>query len=1107
MNLHHIHTIARYEVKLLKRSWLFRIFAVLAVLFLTFLQFQFLTRTIFKQTATWDFVGLTSLIPFFTVNFYNIAQAVVVIFLAGGFLKRDKKMDTAEVIYVRPMSNADYIAGKVWGITRVFLGLHLIPLLFGLLINLWVSQSPFSIFPYVFYLFTLSLPTLLFVLGLSYICMCLLKNQAVVFVLMLGFTAVAFFFLPDKLYGIFDFFGAHIPSVFSDYLGQADPASFLLQRLTYLLFGFGFLLFTVVLLKRLPHRPWKTRLLTAVAIVLLLSACVTAWLYVRRYEKRELIRREYAEVYKRYASHPGVSVVSNDIRISVTGGVLTGESRLLLKNHTGETMPDVVLYLNPSLEVYSIESEGGHCDFFREKQAVVLSGEFSPGEEWGVTLKYGGGIDEYICYTDIAATDFFASPPASSIFRYGKRYAYLEEKLVLLTPESLWYPVGTPPVNPENPYSLRKDFTSYTLRLSPTTYGTVISQGEQERLENGELLFRPEYPLPGISLTMGDYEKKELRVDSVNYEMYYFRGHDFFSGYFSELRDTLPAILTELRSSYEVNKNRTYPFRRFTVIETPVHYSGYLRNWKGHSEQVGPGYVYLPERGLNTGADFESSYQIWKMWYTRGRVMDDREIMAEVLKDYLNRLFFQEMSADWLKPEEVNVYNISPMFFGFTGYIRSEEFPVFDLALHVMQSMSGATAAPWNWWMLNGMTNQQRAILYLQEHSFNEALTDRSLKPEVLYEVLKLKADYLACYIYSNLTESGFRDFMKMFYARHRFSETGLPVFVRELFDYSGMDLNVILDEWFNLPFSPYIRLQDVDVSRVLLHDFTKYQLRFKAYNASAATGVLKVNVENTDNRSKWGRSGSNARVQSAKTDYYILPPHSAREIRMISDEEPSRLLVNTSVSSNLPNEFSTAFSKIERETRDTLQGIFPIDSVWFVSDHQDIIVDNEDAAFRVTHGNQKQVLQRFFDRTTDKYKSYTPWRTPSKWTFIIHNTCYGAPVASAVHKKKGEGSSKAEWSAEIPQDGYYEVSVWVPKLISGGGRRSRYSQENMHTYTIHSPDGDETLSLDMNRDEAGWVSLGTFYFPAGDVRVSLSDRVTGTVVIADALKFTRKVR
>ena len=46
---------------------------------------------------------------------FQYAQSVIAIFLAGSFLKRDKKLDTAEVIYVRPMSNAIISSGKHGG--------------------------------------------------------------------------------------------------------------------------------------------------------------------------------------------------------------------------------------------------------------------------------------------------------------------------------------------------------------------------------------------------------------------------------------------------------------------------------------------------------------------------------------------------------------------------------------------------------------------------------------------------------------------------------------------------------------------------------------------------------------------------------------------------------------------------------------------------------------------------------------------------------------------------------------------------------------------------------------------------------------------------------
>ena len=68
------------------------------------------------------------------MNLYllNIGQAFVVIFLAADFLKRDKKLDTNEVLYTRSMSNLEYVIGKTWGILRLFLGLNIVVLAMGL---------------------------------------------------------------------------------------------------------------------------------------------------------------------------------------------------------------------------------------------------------------------------------------------------------------------------------------------------------------------------------------------------------------------------------------------------------------------------------------------------------------------------------------------------------------------------------------------------------------------------------------------------------------------------------------------------------------------------------------------------------------------------------------------------------------------------------------------------------------------------------------------------------------------------------------------------------------------------------------------------------------
>ena len=62
-----------------------------------------------------EHVSISSSVPLINLYLLNIGQAIVVIFLAADFLKRDKKLDTNEVLYTRSMSNFEYVIGKTLG--------------------------------------------------------------------------------------------------------------------------------------------------------------------------------------------------------------------------------------------------------------------------------------------------------------------------------------------------------------------------------------------------------------------------------------------------------------------------------------------------------------------------------------------------------------------------------------------------------------------------------------------------------------------------------------------------------------------------------------------------------------------------------------------------------------------------------------------------------------------------------------------------------------------------------------------------------------------------------------------------------------------------------
>ena len=128
-----IRSVAKYESKILVRSWFFRIFTLLAAFILGILSFSLLLAE--DSGGFWFGKAIPSNIPYLILLLLNTGQAVVAVFLSSEFLKRDKKLDTSEVFYVRPLSNAEYVIGKIWGNLRVFLLLNLLILAIVLAFN------------------------------------------------------------------------------------------------------------------------------------------------------------------------------------------------------------------------------------------------------------------------------------------------------------------------------------------------------------------------------------------------------------------------------------------------------------------------------------------------------------------------------------------------------------------------------------------------------------------------------------------------------------------------------------------------------------------------------------------------------------------------------------------------------------------------------------------------------------------------------------------------------------------------------------------------------------------------------------------------------------
>ena len=131
LGINDIPTVSKYETKLLVRGWFFKVFAFLAIIAAVILGSIYIFQP-FQNSVMVN----RSVIPYMFMLVMNVGQAVVSVFLASEYLKRDKQLDTSEVFYTRPLSNAGYLIGKMWATLKVFFLLDAVVMAIALIMGM-----------------------------------------------------------------------------------------------------------------------------------------------------------------------------------------------------------------------------------------------------------------------------------------------------------------------------------------------------------------------------------------------------------------------------------------------------------------------------------------------------------------------------------------------------------------------------------------------------------------------------------------------------------------------------------------------------------------------------------------------------------------------------------------------------------------------------------------------------------------------------------------------------------------------------------------------------------------------------------------------------------
>ncbi len=1084
-----IKTIAHFEAKTLFRSWFFRI---LGILMLSIVFFFNLVTVIIGEGVIQQ--AVPSAIPYSNLMFFNVVQAIIAVFLASDFLKRDKKLDTTEVIYTRSMSNGDYIIGKLIGNLIVFTTLNFAILGVALIFNMILGFSTVNWIAYAYYFLLVSIPTLIYIIGLSFILMNLVKNQAVTFAILIGYIFLTMFYLKDQYYFLFDYMVYNIPMLYSDLIGFIDLKLLFIHRGMYLLLGLSFISISVFRLWRLPNKPFSNIYPISFSLIFLAGGIFLGSLHVKESMRGERLRVEMVKVNDKYANHPRLTITNQNIKLFHKGRTIDVVCLLKLENRTTNSIDSVIVSLNPSLTISTVTNENAEIKFTRDEHLIILKSKKTilPNDSINFQISYSGTVDDEACYIDIDEKTRAISE-VSDMVNIGKIYSRISDDLVLLTPESNWYPTASVGFNKKNTLWMLPELCKFNLSVSCKQGMTAISQGASTS-SNNLTNFSTNKSLSGLSLVIGRYQKMSFKNADIEVGVYIKPDHDFFSKTFTALKDTTQRIIYKSLEDYSLRLKMQYPFKQLYLVEVPIQFHSHQRFWLNHMEMLQPELIFVHEKGgQDESFRFEKNIKDSKE-YGDSKGLGDKEVQEEELKSFLTsftkRATINLNYQDKQEEEIINPYFIFDEFYAYNHPVESKEYPVFNTILgsYLIKQVSNSNDNRYSY----GFSEEERAVLLLQKKSLSQIM----LNPDyynLADNIINMKGDVLLSLVEKKIGKSQLDEILKELFAKYSgraipFEEINLQFKTR-----TGQELGAQLDSWLRSEKLPAFRIGKVDAYRVTDGERQRFLTRISIGNEGTIEGIVKIAIR---------EAGKDDNNEEKKFEFktFDIGINQIKNISILSDKQPSTLILNTNASMNIPVKQEISILKVDGDgsmKANTEERITPL-TQW--DEQGEIVVDNEDSLFNVINISKQGLLINLANKIVkpgDEYQGYMSWFVSGKWGKYVNNEFYGKYLHSAEAIRSGNGDAKAIWEIPIKEKGQYDIYTYIP--------RDKDKEDEQHLgeyqYTISHDDGESRVTINCKDVEGGWVLLGVYYCSHGNAKVELNNLSKSRVVIADAVK------
>lgn len=1102
MSLKNILTIAKYESKVLWRNWFFRIFAIGGLFFLFIFNMAAFSAV---SDGRQSMIGNSWGMPYANMLLMSIAQAAAVIFLSTGAILKSKKVDTNEVFMVRPISNPDYVLGKAFAIFKLFFLLNGVVLILILIINLTNPLIEFNLLAFIIYPLLTSVPTIIFVTGLSFLLVTLLKNQPISIVLLLGLSGVVLIYFHGKFYNILDFMAFRLNLLASEIIGFSDVNSILLHRGGYLVAGLAFLFATAFFIDRLPN---KKSIRLAVGMVTLFIATGSAYLFTTLWNQQQGIeekRQAMIAINDQWADIPNINILSNHLSIDHLGNEISATSSLVVFNTSDQPLEEIFFTLNPFLEVKEVSINGEKIDFERASHILSIEYPFSINEEANVTIIYQGGIQEAAAHLEVDKKRY-EEIHQYFIYAIDKRYAFLQPDYVLLTNDVMWYPDTQVGYSKTSPIKQRSNFIDFKLDVRVSNSLVPISQGRLEKESENFYSFRPEYPLSQLSLTIGNYKKRSVTVDSIEYAIYHYPENDYFTPYFDQLEDTLGYLITDLVNSYEYDLKLHYPFKRFQLVETPTQFRAYDKIYEGNQAYVQPEVILLPEKGGSIRVfDFKRQFKdMDRQAREQNKVMQDKEKQASVFNTVVKKAITKQITDGWFfegRETDIADFSIFPNLYSFHSGVVSRDWILLNKGIADFLNDKNQSRNDYSR-SANGISFTEECNQLMRNTNLMDLLT-QDINFVKIQKSVTLKSQYLFAYLGQLIGEKTFKDFLASWIQQNTHQVKSYEEFRSQILEAFQLDIEPIIKEVYFDNDQPSFIINNTEEYEILDGDRKRYQIKFDVQNTGSNDGVISVNFNSGKD------TDENQDIMPGEEGYLsLIKAGERKQFGFIIDSEPSEYTINTLVSKNIPSIVTIFPEKLKlKEKAIPFEGERVLLNTSKSSQYE-VIIDNEDEGFSSFSPIEDTYLKAYLDKRNPSDKKYFGvWNRPfSKWLATTGSSFHGAYIRSAHFTRSGKGEKTSTWKPELKEAGFYDLYTYmIGKNQSQFNGNENEGRTYSYQYIINHDDGSDEINFNVTNAVNGWNYLGSYYFSKEGGSVTLTDKCDLRSVYADAIKWVKQ--